>query len=149
MNRPNPSREAQWIREGFTLTEDTGPFVPAIARVFVKQATPYPIFRVAVERAQCNGHGIAHGGFLATMADIWLARTVGHLRADNAPFVTADLSIDYLRPVPPGSWLESTIDRVKLGRQLCHASGAMLCGGEPAVAMRATFAVVKPPSGGD
>ena len=74
------------------------------------------------------------------MADTWLGYNVAHRLPDSARFVTASLSIDFLKPVGEGDWIESEVDRVKLGATLCHATGAILSESVPVATMRAAFA---------
>ncbi|MFP1644660.1 PaaI family thioesterase [Pontitalea aquivivens] len=54
-----------------------------------------------------NRTGVCHGGFIATFADLQgyaIKRGVGI--AGISP--TINLSVDFVRPVPNGSWVEST-----------------------------------------
>lgn len=142
---------AQWRREGFEPVPPRGRFMPAIARALVREEAAERVFRLVVEEQHCNAGGIAHGGFLSALADPWLGANVANRLAAAQRFVTVDLHVDFLRPVPPGDWLESQMDRVKIGSRLCHASGAIHCRGTPVVAMRATFALLgaDAPAGAD
>lgn len=134
--------EEQWLREGFSVWPTAGRFVPNLAQVFFMSKGEYLIFRVAVTPEHCNGFDIVHGGFISTMADSWLGYNVAHLLPKETRFVTVSLSVDFLRSVKAGAWLESEIDRIKLGSRLCHASGAILSDGRPVAAMRGVFAVL-------
>lgn len=100
--------------------------MPAFARVFYKPNGKHLTFRVEVLPDHCNGFDILHGGFISTMADIWLGYNVVHLLLKDARFATSSLSVEFLRAVRPGQWLESETDRINLGPRLCHASGAIL-----------------------
>lgn len=93
-------------------------------------------------RGDCNGGKIAHGGFVATLADSWLAWAVEDVLPEKSRIVTAVLTVDYLRAAHPGSCLEGAIDRVKVGRRLCHASGMIISNGRDIAAARGMFAVV-------
>ncbi len=135
------TREAQWLHEGFRAWPSTGRFAPAVARMFFRPDGGHLIFRVEVVPDHCNGYDTAHGGFISTLADIWLAANVAHRLPKEARFATASLHVDFLRSTTAGDWLESEIDRIKLGSRLCHASGAILCNGKPVAAMRAVFAI--------
>jgi uncharacterized protein (TIGR00369 family) len=146
VNAPLTTLEAQWLREGFALWPMAGRFVPSIARVFFKQED-YLTFRVEALPDHCNGFNILHGGFIATMADIWLAYNVARLLPKEARFATSNLNIDYLKSVEAGHWLESKIDRINLGRRFCHAAGVILSDDQPIAAMRAVFAVLNTHSG--
>ena len=127
---------------GFAPWPSKGPFVPSFAKFWYRSSEERLIFRVEVLPAHGNSGGIAHGGFLATLADVWLGANVAHRLPAHARFVTANLSVDYLKPVAIGAWLESEIDRIKVGTRLCYASGAILADSTAVVAMRATFALL-------
>ncbi len=139
--------ELSWLAEGFELVPMHGPFVHGIVRQFARPETHHLRFRALVLAEHCNGYATAHGGFLATLADIWLAYNIYHRLPQGARMVTANLTVDYLTPVGAGDWLESQIDRVRLGSRLCHASGAILTTGRPVVAMRGTFAMIEAKAG--
>jgi len=121
--------------------------VPAMMPVLCRPDGKHLAFRVEVRPEHCNGYSTAHGGFIATLADIWLAYNVIHLLPKTVRIVTASLSVDYLAAAEAGDALESHIDRVRIGARLCHASGAILCSGHPVAAMRATFAVLEAKAG--
>jgi uncharacterized protein (TIGR00369 family) len=114
--------------------------VPALAEVYFKPEGEYLVFGVDVAPVHCNGFAVAHGGFISTMADIWLGYNVAHLLPDGARFVTASLTVDFLCAVTSGDRLQSRMDRVKLGRRLHNATGVMLEGARTVAAMRASFA---------
>lgn len=134
--------EEQWQQQGFIVWPTAGRFIPRLTRMFYKPQAEHLVFRVEVSPDHCNGFNIAHGGFISTMADSWLACNVAHLLPPQTRFVTASLSVDFLHPVKAGAWIESEIDRIKLGSRLCHASGAILSDDRPVAAMRAVFAII-------
>lgn len=142
MNAHLTDAENRWLDEGFERCPMSGHFVPAMMPVLCRPDGEHLTFRVEVRPSHCNGYATAHGGFIATLADIWLAYNVIHLLPKTARIVTASLAVDYLAPARAGDALESQIDRVKLGLRLCHASGAILSAGHPVAAMRGTFALL-------
>jgi uncharacterized protein (TIGR00369 family) len=146
MTTVSTGREALWLQQGYAPWPMAGRFVPAIARVFFKPAAAWLAFRVEASALHCNGFGLLHGGFISTMADIWLGYNVAHMLDPGARFVTSSLSVDFLGTARAGDCLDSQIDRIKLGARLCHASGAILVGDKPVAAMRAAFTVVSGPS---
>ncbi len=146
MSRHSPL-ERRWLDEGFSVCPMSGRFMPGLATLFTRPDGKHLCFRVEVRAEHCNGNATAHGGFLATLADVWLAYNVLHLLPDTARIVTANLSVDYLAPALAGDCLESQIDRVRIGARLCHASGAILREGHPVVAMRGAFAVMEKKAG--
>lgn len=82
---------------------------------------------------------IAHGGFLATLADTAfgaLLRLAGDF--EQAP-VTVELSIDYISPAQPGAWIEAHLEVHKLGRSLCRASLSLMVGTQLVARAKGTF----------
>jgi uncharacterized protein (TIGR00369 family) len=146
MSEHTPMEQA-WIAEGFRVAPMHGPFVSGIVRLFARPEESHLRFRVAVLPEHCNGYATTHGGFLATLADIFLAYNVYHRLPEGSRLVTASLTVDFLSPAAPGDWLESQIDRVRLGGRLCHASGVILAAGSPVVAMRGAFARMEAKAG--
>jgi uncharacterized protein (TIGR00369 family) len=134
--------EQAWLAEGFQPSPMHGPFVRDLVRLFARPDGEQLRFRLEIRPEHCNGYATAHGGFIATLADIWLAYNVYHRLPRGARIVTANLSVDYLAPAAAGDWLESEIDRVRVGSRLCHASGAIHNTGKPVAAMRATFVLL-------
>lgn len=135
--------ETAWLTEGFAPCPMSGRFVPALMPVLCRREADRLTFRVEVRPAHCNGYKTAHGGFIATLADIWLAYNVFHRLPEGCSIVTSNLGVDYLSPVWAGDLLESQIDRLKIGGRLCHASGAILRHGQAVAAMRASFVVLE------
>lgn len=131
-----------WIKEGWTPWPNPSPFVKALGPLYVRPQGPHLAFRIRIRPEHANSGGHAHGGFLATLADIWLGYNVNHLLPKAARFVTSNLNISYLRIGALGQVLDSQIDRIKLGSKLHHASGVILCDGKEVAAMTATFAAL-------
>lgn len=138
--------EAQWLGESFSIWPMAGRFVPSIARVFYRPEGEGLSFRVEITAAHCNGFEIAHGGFISTMADIWLGYNVAHVLPELARFTTVSLNVDFLKSVRAGQWIESKIDRIKIGSRLHHAAGVILADAVPIASMRAVFAAIDPRS---
>ncbi len=126
-------------REGFSAWPTAGRFVPELARIFFRHEGNHLVFGATTEAAHCNGFGIVHGGFISTLADIWLAYNVAHLLPKKEHFATANLQVDFLKGVKAGQWLESRIDRIALGSILCRASGTIVCAGQAIAGVHATF----------
>ncbi|MGO4328114.1 PaaI family thioesterase [Cupriavidus sp. 2TAF22] len=82
--------------------------------------TDQPVVGFRVGREHLNLIGIAHGGFLATVADVALGAVVRRdLAVAAAP--TVHLSIDYVGAVQPGDWVQAHVRILKDGRKLINA----------------------------
>ncbi len=130
--------------DGFELWPQRGNFLAAIATVWVKEVPPARIFRAQVHAIDLNGSGFAHGGFLATLADIVLGHNVTFRLPADAKIVTSSLTLDYLSNAREGDWLEGCVDRVRVGRRLCHVSGVLLHRSEVVVSARGNYSLLHP-----
>lgn len=96
-------------------------------------------FAIRVEAQHCNGRGLAHGGFLSTLADVAAAYTLAPLLPAEASLVTTALRVDYVAAVRAGDFLESTADRIRLGRRSGVVAGAWLRGTAEVVLFSVSF----------
>ena len=135
-------RESAWLAEGFAPWPARGAFIPANARLFHRADPDQLRFRIELEARHCNGTGRVHGGFIATLADVWLASNLARRLPPEACFVTASLNVDFLQAVRAGEWLESRIDWVRPGARLGHVEGRIYTEGTPVAAMRGIFAIL-------
>lgn len=141
MNALSPRGQA-WLDSGFSIWQAPGAFIPSIAPFFFRVSDADLVFRVEVGAQHCNGAGTAHGGFLATIADVVLGYNINHRIPKEWRIATSNLSVQFLAPTLPGQWVEGKLDRVKIGKRLCHASGTLDVEGVSIVTMHAIFAVV-------
>lgn len=66
-----------------------------------------------------NLHGIAHGGFVATVIDNAIGYNVSTALAGS--IVTAHMAIEYLSSARLGDWIEADVLITRKGRRLCFA----------------------------
>jgi uncharacterized protein (TIGR00369 family) len=120
-------------------------FLPMPLAGFVAQCTGlyyHPETAVLAARIRpehLNPLGIAHGGFLATLADTAFGRTLRLRSGIDQPPATINLSMDYLSPAKLGSWVEARVEVHRLGRMLSHASLDLLDGERLVARGKATF----------
>lgn len=74
-----------------------------------------------------NSHGSCHGGMLASFADFsaYSLRILAELPETSIP--TASLSMEYLRPVRQGDWVEARVQLTRRGSRLlfCRITGTV------------------------
>jgi uncharacterized protein (TIGR00369 family) len=130
-----------------TVDEDQPPagFLPMPRAGFVAQCTGlyyHPETAVMAARIRpehLNPLGIAHGGFLATLADTAFGRTLRLRSGAEQPPATINLSMDYLSPAKLGAWVEARVQVHRVGRTLYHASLDLLDGEHLLARGKATF----------
>ena len=87
--------------------------------------------------------GFAHGGLVATMADLVAGFAGVTLLPDNFGLVTADLRVSYLHP-GVGQRLRAVGWVLKAGRRLHFCEAEVWCDGLLIAKASATMAVVEP-----
>lgn len=86
-----------------------------------------------------NGAGVVHGGVMLTLADAALG--FGIARATGRRCTTAEIKINYLRPVTEGV-LSARSRILRAGRKLVVARAEVFCGDKHVAEVLTTFAVV-------
>jgi len=115
------------VPAGFARWPAKGPFTDALAHLFVAGSVDSPVFGVRIERRHCNGRGMAHGGFISSLADVWSAYTLAPRLAPSAQFATSSLAVEFLSRAQAGDWLQSETDRIRIGRRVCVVTLAIAC----------------------
>ena len=95
-----------------------------------------------VEARHCNPAGNCHGGMLATFSDVHmgLAAQFEH-PLGTLILPTISLSLDYLAPTPKGSWVEATVEIVKITRGMVFTSEVMMADGQPVARAHGIFKI--------
>lgn len=118
------------VPEGFVpmVRPNNGPagFVQYCRGVYFRPETGEVAARILTEHL--NPLNIAHGGFLATLADTAFGAYIRVQAGFELPPATVELSIDYIAPARPGQWINARIDIHKIGRTLCNASLSLMDG---------------------
>lgn len=104
----------QAIPPGFVPFVINSDFVNFVGPLYHCRRDDAEVFGMRIERQHCNALEIAHGGLLATFADVLISRSVAVARGRTNGVVTVSLTTDFIAGVPLGSWLEgrATVDRV-------------------------------------
>jgi uncharacterized protein (TIGR00369 family) len=98
-----------------------------------------------VEDRHCNPGKVAHGGMLATFADMQLPMALRFQSKQDFGFMpTVNLTCDYLAPAPLGSWVEGKAELVKASRKLVFAQGVATSDGEPCLRFNGIFKIGAP-----
>ncbi|RZL89427.1 MAG: PaaI family thioesterase [Variovorax sp.] len=105
-------------------------YIPIVSRArgFVQRCGGFhlhatqPVLATRVTADHLNPLDIAHGGFLATLADTAFGAVIKRDLGLAAPPATVSLSVDYIGAVREGDWVEAHVEVHKTGRRLSNAS---------------------------
>ncbi len=127
--------------EGFVLSEGRGPFTTHNGPVYHKAENGIVRQGFRVLPHHCNGHGIAHGGWLSAFTDGVLGAAVW--RETKAPSVTLRLNVDFLDMVRPGEWVEGAAFVTRATRTLAFARAELSAGGRKVLTAEGVFKLMK------
>jgi uncharacterized protein (TIGR00369 family) len=97
------------IPRGFEAFESS-PFVAAVGPVWVQRRDGPPTFGIRIEQRHTNTAGTAHGAMLVALADLALGHGIRAVAGRDLRLATAGLTVDFMRPVRVGDWVETQTD---------------------------------------
>lgn len=129
------------IPEGFSALEKRSGFLRNCGEFYVHDERP--ILAVRLQSHHLNYVRIAHGGFLATVADSAFGVILRRHSAAQAPAITINLNVDYIGPVHEGDWLEAHVEVLKSGSSFINASCLLKVGERLVLRANGVFTVWK------
>lgn len=136
---------AMGIPPGFEPRPVSGGFLAPIGPLYMRRSEGEPsVFGLRIEPRHCNARDMAHGGMLATLADIVLG--IGGVEQAGMPgfFVTVSLQTDFLGPAPLGAWVECRPELLRRTRTLMFVHGTFTADGRPALRASGVFQLPRP-----
>ncbi|HEX4533229.1 MAG TPA: PaaI family thioesterase [Rhizomicrobium sp.] len=100
-----------------------------------------------VEARHCNPGMVAHGGMMATFADMQLplaARFQSKLDPGFSP--TVNLTCDFVAPAPLGAWVEGSAEMTHATRNLLFVHGTATADGKICLRANGIFRIVRMPN---
>lgn len=136
------------VPDGYVRATHGGPFAADLGPFFVLRGEAGIRLGLRVARRHCNTAGMAHGGLVASLADLGLIHAVGWARECRGqaklPMSTVSLTLDYLGPAPEGCWLEIRAEVTRLGGSLGFVEGMITADGERVGRASGVFSIRKP-----
>lgn len=128
-------------------------YVPArFSGQFLRDAGPYylrttdacTLVGLRVRPDHVNYVGVAHGGVLATMADVALSLQPHLLDPAGLPVTTVSLTTHFLAAAKLGDWLEAECGIDRIGKRMAFVSGRIRCGNRSLMTMTGVFNLLRP-----
>jgi acyl-coenzyme A thioesterase 13 len=114
--------EATSPPDGFVPYGQTGPFIERIGPLYERKDGGGLVFGLRVVAHHCNRRGFAHGGLLATLADIALGKTCELQIHPDTSLLTTSIAYDFIGSAQRGEWIEVRSDFQRIGRAVCFAN---------------------------
>lgn len=136
------------VPDGYLPAHHGGPYARELGPFWSRAEEAQVALGIRLQHRHCNSAGAAHGGFVATLADLGLIHAVAVMRERQGKprhfLTTVSLTVDYLAPAPEGCWLEVRCEVSRLGRNLSFTEGTMLADGRRVARVSAVMAVLGP-----
>ena len=138
------------VPDGFTVLPPVSRFFATLGKVYVRRGEPGTpsVYGLHVRPKHANRHGTGHGGFLATLADTFMAAFVHESRPDVGTMWTMRLEMDYRRPAPMGGWLEGHCTGIEREGDVITVRCELRCRGSVINQASAVFKVRDRPAAG-
>ena len=129
------------IPSGYKPIFRSSPFLDLTGPYFYKTLEKGFVVGLRVEPHHVNNSGTAHGGLLATLADVSLGYVTAMSQSPPIRMITSNLGLDYVGVASAGDWLEANVTVIKVGSRLAFANLIITANDAPIVSARATFYV--------
>jgi uncharacterized protein (TIGR00369 family) len=129
---------------GFVPFPGQGPYLEHIGPIHVREDAAELVLGLRAEERHVNHRGTVQGGLLSTFADFALGRAIEADAADGRDRATVSLTVDFLKPVSPGDWIESRASVDRVGATLAFADCSLRVDGREVVRARAVWVVADP-----
>jgi acyl-coenzyme A thioesterase 13 len=135
--------------EGLPLPDG---FVPArFSRGFLDVSGPYYLKREAgstiigcrMTEQHMNYVGVAHGGVLATFADVALSFALYDSSETKMPVSTVSMTTNFLGAAKLGDWVEAIASIDRIGKNLAYAHGSIRSGDRMLMTMSGVFSIIR------
>jgi acyl-coenzyme A thioesterase 13 len=97
-------------------------------------------FALRIDERHLNARGFAHGGVLATFADVALGYSAAYEGVPPAKLITANLTIDFVGAVREGELVVATVDVQRVGKRMAFANCYLASDGRRVARASAVFA---------
>jgi uncharacterized protein (TIGR00369 family) len=126
------------IPESFVPIRRSSPFLDSIGPLYEKVTPQDIVLGLRIEPRHANNRAFAHGGLLFTLADLVLGMNVA-AKAGEGHGLTVNISIDFVRPIRVGQWVEARAEVQHAGGTLGFANCYLTVDGQRMTRASAVF----------
>jgi uncharacterized protein (TIGR00369 family) len=124
----------------FAPYERTSPYFDLVGPLLSRPSEDGVEFALRIDGRHVNARGLAHGGVLATLADVALGYSAAFQSHPPAQLITASLTIDFAGAVREGELVVATVDVQRVGKRMAFANCYLACDGRRVARASAVFA---------
>jgi len=124
---------------GFVRLDIAAGFAADFGPIYAKRDGERVWYGFRVGDKHLNPRALAHGGALATFADMQLAALMRTGRLERRQSPTISLSLDFVAPARPGDWVEGEVVLVKRTGRLAFSETILTVEGAPVARAKGLF----------
>ena len=130
--------------EGFEPADFTPGFLDHGGPYWLKSIEGRTLVGLRLADQHRNYREAAHGGVLATMADVALSYQAYASETPPVPVVTSSMTVNYLSPAIIGHWIVADAQIDRIGGRQAHVSGKIYDGETILMTMSGVFTLMRP-----
>jgi len=127
------------IPQGFEKLFRTSPHLENLGNFYYRGKGEGMTIMIQVQEKNANAREGAHGGFLASVADIALGYASTTSATPFQKLVTTSMTIDYVGGAKVGDWIKTSVDVQKIGKRVAFANCYLIVKDERIVRASAIF----------
>lgn len=128
------------IPEGFRPVQVGGAFIAHNGPLYGKWTGQRLLLGFRVQDQHTNPLKIAHGGMMATFADMLIPCAAMYQHEMERRFLpTISLQMDYMGTSPLGAWVQGEADVLKTTRNMLFGQGLVTADGQPVLRVSGIF----------
>ena len=130
------------VPDGFVPARFSPGFLEVAGPYFLKHGSGPAIVGCRMLPQHMNYIDVAHGGVLATLADVALSFALYDSSTEKMPVSTVNMTTNFLGGAKLGDWVEAsaTIDRI--GKRLAYVHGSIQSGDRLLMTMNGVYNIV-------
>ncbi len=126
---------------GFAPSGFSRGFLDHSGPYFLKKNRARTIVGCRIAEQHLNYVSTAHGGVLATLADVALSLAIYANDEPKKPVATVSMTTNFLSAARVGEWIEASAEIDRIGGNLAYAHGTIWCKDRLLMTMNGVFSV--------
>lgn len=133
----------QGVPDGFKRAQFAKGFLDRAGPYWLKKHHGSTIIGLRIDETHDNNVGAAHGGVLATLADVAMSFQVHDSERPQLGVVTNSLTCNFLDASRRGDWIEAHTRIDRMGGRIAYTSGEIICGDKRLLTMSGVFTILR------
>lgn len=135
------------VPEGFVPARFSPGFLDLSGPYFLKREAGSTIIGCRMTAQHMNYIGVAHGGVLATFADVALSFALYDSSPVKIPVSTVSMTTNFLGSAKLADWVEASATIDRFGKRLAYVHGSIQSGDRVLMTMSGVYSIIGPKAG--